>query len=173
MHEGGISSPFIAWYPKAIKPNTIVKGTGHLIDLAPTFYELAKAKYPSNFNGLTTHSLVGKSLVPVLTGKAIEVNRNEPIFWERAGNRAVRKGKWKLVSDYEKNNKWELYDVEKDRGETTDVAAENPQIVRELSFAYQQWAVRTGVVDYETIKPQNAINAVTEKKKNETVSKSN
>jgi arylsulfatase A-like enzyme len=171
MHEGGISSPFIAWYPKAIKPNTIVKGTAHLIDLAPTFYELAKAKYPSNFNGLTTHSLVGKSLVPVLTGTATEVNRTEPIFWERAGNRAVRKGKWKLVSDFEKDNTWELYDVDKDRGETIDLAAENPQIVRELSFAYQQWAVRTGVVDYETIKPQNGINAVTEKKKNDSVSK--
>jgi hypothetical protein len=45
--------------------------------------------------------------------------------------------------------------------------------VRELSFEYQQWAVRTGVVDYETIKPQNGINAVTEKKKNEPVSRRN
>jgi arylsulfatase len=167
MHEGGISTPFIAWYPKKIKGNVIVKGTGHLIDLAPTFYELARAKYPSNFNGITTHSLVGKSLVPVLSGVAAEVNRNEPIFWERAGNKAVRKGKWKLVSDYEKA-KWELYDLENDRGETVDVAAQNPQVVRELAFDYQQWAARTGVVDYETIKPQNPIAPVGEKKKIET-----
>lgn len=153
MHEGGISSPLIAWYPKTIKPNTIVQGTGHLIDLAPTFYDLAKATYPTNFNGLTPHGLVGKSLVPVLTGSANVVNRNEPIFWERAGNRAVRQGKWKLVSDYEKK-KWELYDVEVDRGETNDLAEQHPEIVRELSFAYQQWAVRTGVVDYDLVKPQ-------------------
>ncbi|SKC86162.1 arylsulfatase [Ohtaekwangia koreensis] len=164
MHEGGISSPFIAWYPKKIKGNTIVKGTGHLIDLAPTFYDIAQAKYPSSFQGTTTHNLVGKSLLPVLTGVTTEVNRSEPIFWERAGNRAVRKGKWKLVSDYEKN-KWELYDLEKDRGETTDLADQNPQVVRELSFDYQQWAVRTGVVDYETIKPKDAIGPVNEKKK--------
>jgi arylsulfatase len=169
MHEGGISSPFIAWYPKKIKANTIVKGTGHLIDLAPTFYELAKAKYPSSFNGVTPHNLVGKSLVPVLTGARSEVDRNEPIFWERAGNRAVRKGNWKLVSDYEKN-KWELYDVEKDRGETTDVAAENPQVVRDLAFQYLQWAARTGVVEYETVKLQNAITPAGDKKKTETVS---
>lgn len=172
MHEGGISSPFIAWYPKVIKPNTIAKGTGHLIDLAPTFYELAKAKYPSNFNGLTTHSLAGKSLVPVLTGVAKEVNREEPIFWERAGNKAVRRGKWKLVSDYGKNT-WELYDVEKDRGETTDLAAEHPEIVRELSFEYQRWAVRNGVVDYETIKPKNNIIPIEEKKKSQSVSQAN
>lgn len=104
-----------------------------------------------------------KSLVPVLSGIVGEVNRNEPIFWERAGNRAVRKGKWKLVSDYEKK-KWQLYDIEKDRGETTDLATQNPEIVRELSFDYQQWAVRTGVVDFETIQPQDAITPVIGKK---------
>lgn len=92
----------------------------------------------------------------MLRGVVGEVNRNEPIFWERAGNRAVRKGKWKLVSDYEKD-KWELYDIESDRGETTDLATQNPEVVRELSFDYQQWAARNGVVDFETIQPQNAI----------------
>ena len=109
-------------------------------------------------------SYVGKSLVPVLTGITSEVDRNEPIFWERAGNRAVRKGKWKLVSDFAKN-KWELYDLEKDRGETTDVASENLVVVRELAADYQQWASRTGVVDFETIKPQNPIRPGVEKKK--------
>jgi arylsulfatase len=153
MHEGGISSPFIAWYPKKIKANTIAKGTGHLIDLAPTFYELAGAKYPTQFNGVTTNNLVGKSLVPVLTGTTQQVNRNEPIFWERAGNRAVRKGKWKIVSDYEKN-KWELYDLENDRGETSDISTQYPEVVRELAFDYVQWSARTGVVEYETIKPK-------------------
>jgi len=154
MHEGGISSPLIAWYPKRIKANAIAKGTGHLIDLAPTFYELSGANYPAKYNGVATNNLVGKSLLPVFTGASQQVNRNEPIFWERAGNRAVRKGKWKIVSDNEKN-KWELYDLETDRGETTDVAAQHPEVVRELSFDYIQWSARTGVVEYETIKPAN------------------
>jgi len=152
MHEGGVSSPLIAWYPKRIKANSIAKGTGHLIDLAPTFYELAGAKYPQQFNGTSTNNLVGKSLVPVFTGITPQVNRGEAIFWERAGNRAVRKGKWKLVADNEK--KWELYDLETDRGETTDVAAQHPEVVRELSFDFIQWSARTGVVEYETIKPK-------------------
>jgi arylsulfatase A-like enzyme len=153
MHEGGIASPFIAWYPSKVKAKgKIVKGTGHLIDLAPTFYELAGVKYPQQFKGTPVHPLVGKSLLPVLTGTSEHVNRNEPIFWERAGNRAVRKGKWKLVSDYEKN-KWELYDLDTDRGETTDVAAQNPDVVRELSADYIQWAARTGVVEYDVVKP--------------------
>lgn len=152
MHEGGFSSPFIAWFPKQIKGGTLVKGTAHLIDIAPTLYEVAGATYPTAFSGVKPHPLAGKSLVPVLTGKATEVNRGEPLFWERAGNRAVRKGDWKIVSTYP-NHKWELYDLSKDRGETTDLANQLPEIVNELSAEYFKWAERTGVVDYDKIKP--------------------
>ncbi|MBE9462797.1 arylsulfatase [Dyadobacter subterraneus] len=156
MHEGGISAPFIAWFPKQIKGGNIVKGTGHLIDLAPTFYEFASAAYPAKLNGATANPLAGKSLVPVLTGKTESVERGEPIFWERAGNRAVRKGKWKIVSTYPAY-KWELYDLEKDRGENNDVSAANIEVVNELSADYFKWADKTGVVDYDKIKPANQI----------------
>lgn len=156
MHEGGISAPFIAWFPKQIKAGGIVKGTGHLIDLAPTFYDFAKATYPASGKGVTVNPLAGKSLVPVLTGKVEEVERGEPIFWERAGNRAVRKGKWKIVSTYP-GYKWELYDLESDRGETADLAASKTDIVNELSADYFKWAERTGVVEYDKIKPANPI----------------
>jgi arylsulfatase A-like enzyme len=152
MHEGGFSSPFIAWFPKQIKGGALIKGTAHLIDLAPTFYELAGAKYPASYQGATAHALPGKSLVPLLRGNATAVNRGEPLFWERAGNRAVRKGDWKIVSTYP-SYKWELYDLRTDRGETKDLAAERPEIVNELSVEYAKWAERTGVVDYDKIKP--------------------
>lgn len=152
MHEGGFSSPFIAWFPKQIKGGDIVKGTAHLIDIAPTFYELAGAKYPEKYNGVTLHPLPGKSVMPLLVGKATEVDRGEPLFWERAGNRAARKGNWKIVSTYPAY-KWELYDLSMDRGETTDLADRHPEIVNELSSAYFAWAEKTGVVDYDKIKP--------------------
>ena len=151
MHEGGISTPFIAWFPKQIKGGRIAQGTGHLIDLAPTFYELAGAKYPDKSNGVELNHLAGKSLTPLFAGAALK--REEPIFWERAGNRAVRKGKWKIVSTYPEY-KWELYDLEADRGETTDLAAKFPGVVNELSAAYADWAERTGVVDYSKLAPK-------------------
>jgi arylsulfatase A-like enzyme len=154
-YEGGISSPFIAWYPKKIKAGVIAKGTAHLIDLAPTFYELAGATYPANFNGVQTNALPGKSLSGVLfDGK--ELQREQPIFWERAGNRAVRKGKWKLVSIYPAYQ-WELYDIENDRGETKNLAAQNALLVDQLSAAYFEWAKQNGVVDYDKIKPQRPL----------------
>jgi arylsulfatase len=152
MHEGGFSSPFIAWFPRQIKGGSFVKGSAHLIDIAPTFYELAGATYPSTYNGVTPHPLAGKSLVPVLTGKTSAVNRGEPLFWERAGNRAVRKGNWKIVSTYPAYQ-WELYDLETDRGETNDLASQHPEVVNELSADYFRWADKTGVVDYDKIKP--------------------
>jgi arylsulfatase len=149
-YEGGISSPFIAWYPKKIKAGGIATGTAHLIDLAPTFYDLAGTKYPANFNGVHTNPLPGKSLVKLLLeGAALQ--REQPIFWERAGNRAVRKGKWKLVSIFP-SYRWELYNIEKDRGETQNVAAQNPLVVDELSADYFEWAKQNDVVDYDKIK---------------------
>ncbi|MDB5014483.1 MAG: sulfatase [Daejeonella sp.] len=152
MYEGGISSPLIAWFPGKIKKNTIAKGTGHLIDLAPTFYDVAGIKYPEQFNGVKTNTLPGKSLKNLFFSGQ-DLNRQEPIFWERAGNRAVRKGDWKLVSTYPQY-RWELYNLATDRGETKDLAQQNTPIVNELSTAYFEWAKKNGVVNYETIKPK-------------------
>lgn len=151
MHEGGFSSPFIAWYPSQIKAGRIDKGTGHIIDLAPTFYELAGIEYPKEYNGVTTNPLVGSSLLPVLFNNVSQVNRGTPLFWERAGNRAVRDGKWKLVSIYP-SYEWELYNIDTDRGETTNIAQQNPGIVNQLSEKYFDWANKTGVVEYSKFK---------------------
>ena len=66
------------------------------------------------------------------------------IFWEHEANRAVRKGKWKLVSaasfDYPFINDWELYDMEADRTETNNLAGDHQELVKELSAAWEEWA---------------------------------
>lgn len=149
-YEGGISSPFIAWFPKKVKAGDPVDGTGHIIDLAPTFYELAGAQYPESFNGVAVHPLAGKSLLPVLTGETDKVERGEPLFWERAGNKAVRSGKWKLVSIYPQNT-YELYDIDADRAENHDVAAKHPDVVERLKKEYAQWAKKNDVTDYSIL----------------------
>ncbi|MGM9509113.1 arylsulfatase [Larkinella sp. GY13] len=152
-YEGGISSPFIAWFPGKIKPGRLEKGTGHLIDIAPTLYDVAQANYPTSYNGTATNPLPGVSLANLLFNeKPLDPQRPRPIFWEWAGNRAVRQGKWKLVSIYP-SYQWELYDLEADRGETQNVAARNPNRVDALSVLYFDWAKRNDVVDFDTIKP--------------------
>ena len=80
------------------------------------------------------------------------MNRTQPIFWERGGNKAVRKGKWKIVSTYPAKE-WELYDIETDRGETMDVADKNPDVVKEMVADYDAWAKANGVENYEKLRP--------------------
>lgn len=150
LYEGGINSPFIAWYPGKIKKGRIAQGTGHIIDLAPTIYDLAAAKYPKTYAGAKPFDLPGHSLLPVLYNKEEQVQRTEPLFWERAGNRAVRLGKWKLVSHWP-GYSWELYDLSSDRGETNNVARYNHEIVSKLSVKYFEWTKENGVVDFATL----------------------
>jgi arylsulfatase len=66
------------------------------------------------------------------------------LFWEHEANRAARKGKWKLVSsgssEYPFISDWELYDMEEDRSEINNLVNEYPQLVSELSEAWERWA---------------------------------
>jgi len=66
-----------------------------------------------------------------------------PIFWEHQGNRAVRQGRWKAVSRWRRA--WELYDLEADRTELRNLAAAQPERVRELVALYEEWAERAAV----------------------------
>ena len=147
QYEGGISSPFIARFPGKIAPGGLIDGTAHIIDIAPTLYEIAGARYPLKFKGNTIQPLAGESLLPAIYGK--EWSRSKPIFWERAGNKAVRKGKWKLVSV--RSNQWELYDIEVDRGENNNVIAANAAVADELKGLYAAWAKSVGVEDWKVI----------------------
>ena len=72
-----------------------------------------------------------------------------PLFWEHEGNAAIRIGKWKLVRKYP--GPWELYDMETDRTEMHDLAAQYPHRVRDMSEQYQAWAKRCGVIPREKI----------------------
>jgi arylsulfatase len=116
---------------------------------------LANATYPEKYKGTIPNKLAGTSLSNLLFGKDDEIIRDEPLFWERAGNRAVRDGKWKLVSIYP-SLKWELYDLETDAGETKNLAAKFPLVVDRLSVKYFNWARKNGVVNYFEIENRDA-----------------
>jgi arylsulfatase A-like enzyme len=75
------------------------------------------------------------------------VPRTAPLAWEHHGNSALRDGKWKIVTEYRDNQptKWELYDMESDRTELHDLAATQPEKLKELLDKWQAWADRVGV----------------------------
>src|SRR5699024_10361534 len=84
------------------------------------------------------------------------------MYWEHEGNRAVRDGRWKLVSYYsdahqfkvgqgERTGPWELYNLEADRTELNNIIDQNPTVARQMIDRYHDWANRIGVLDWEEI----------------------
>ncbi len=148
-HHGGTLTPMIAHWPKQIKSRGgFCHFTSHLVDLMPTVVQLAGAEYPSQRGGIQIAPLEGVSLVPALRGEA--GNRNQPIYWEFAGNHAIRAGQWKLVA--ERGKDWELYDLSTDRSETIDLIAELPARASELAKKYDTWAKRVGAKSHQKSK---------------------
>jgi arylsulfatase len=149
VHEGGIATPLIAHWPATIRKPGLTRQVGHVIDILPTCLEVAGVEHPRQHRSEATLPIEGKSLLPVLQGK--ERAGHDAIFWEHEGNRAVRQGKWKLVSRHP--SRWELYDMEADRTELHDLSREQPERVKELTEKYEAWAKRCGVVAWDTLKP--------------------
>ena len=138
--EGGIGTPMIASWPAGIKnPGRFNDFVGHFIDIMPTLMEITGAARPDRFNDQAILPLEGVSFASVFEDK--EINRDKPIFWQWSAGRAVRRGPWKLVSWGRPAEKatWQLYNMEADKSETNNVAAQHPEIVNELAALYQQW----------------------------------
>jgi arylsulfatase A-like enzyme len=151
VHEGGISTPLIAYWPAVVKETgTLTHQPGHIIDIMATCLDVAGIDYPATYKGHVLTPLEGKSLVPIFKGGHREPH--EAIFWEHEGNRAVRQDKWKLVAAHGKP--WELYDLEADRTELNDLAGKHPEKVEQLKALYQGWAKRCGVLPWPVKRPK-------------------
>jgi arylsulfatase len=129
VHEGGISTPLIVHWPAGIPARgELRRNPGHITDLTPTILELAGGEWPRTFGGQPVPPPHGKSLVPVFTQDGTVAH--DFFWWYHIGNRALRVGDWKIVAC--KDSPWELYDLHKDRSETENLAAAQPERVREL-----------------------------------------
>jgi arylsulfatase len=106
---------------------------GHIIDIVPTILELTGAKHPATWKDQPVPTAPGISLVPLFK-KDGTVSHNS-IWWMHEENRAFRMGDWKIVAAG-KESPWELYDLSTDRSESKNLAAENPEKVRNLA---EQW----------------------------------
>ncbi|MFP4216845.1 MAG: arylsulfatase [Phycisphaerae bacterium] len=149
VHEGGISTPFILHWPAGLSdPGRIEHAPTHIIDIVATVLDLAGAQHPSQYRGRDVQPIEGESFGRLLQGEGWQ--RNQPIFWEHEGNRAVRVGRWKLVSQWEKRC-WELYDMHEDRTELNDLASRNDAKVEQLAKLYTDWSHRAGVIPWEQI----------------------
>jgi arylsulfatase len=137
VHEGGITTPLIVHWPKGIAARGELRhDPGHLIDLAPTILELAGSAWPKTLAGRPVPAPPGKSLVPTLARDGSVTH--EYFWWCHDDKRAIRMGDWKLVAD--RNSPWELYDLRTDRSESVNLAAAQPERIKQLEAAWTRHA---------------------------------
>ncbi|MDP6633406.1 MAG: arylsulfatase [Phycisphaerae bacterium] len=120
LYEGGIRTPFVARWPGKIAKGSVSAHLSAFWDMLPTFAELGGAKVTAETDGI--------SMVPVLLGSGKQTE-HEYLYWEFGKAKAVRIGRWKGLMT---RGELALYDLDKDIGETSDLSADNPELVKRM-----------------------------------------
>ncbi len=150
VHEGGVRVPMFVRWPGRIEANRSLDQLTAHVDLLPTIAELCRIK------DLKTKPLDGRSLAPLLLGQDVLWPSDRLVFARNPGwkhlvgalgqpiiesvNRpfpgSVRTQRWRAVNE---SDRWDLYDMQADPGQTKNVAADHPDVVQRLSHAYTDW----------------------------------
>lgn len=153
--EGGITSPAIVRYPGFSRQGEIDRTFATVMDLAPTFLEMAGVAHPgTQHRGRAVGPLRGRSMVPYLRGRAAHVHaEDEAVGWELFGQRALRQGRWKAtwVSAPNGPGRWELFDLARDPGERRDLAPREPARLAQLTALWDDYAREMGIVLAEQV----------------------
>jgi arylsulfatase len=159
---GGTRAVSFWRWPGTLAPADVSVLTDH-IDVFPTLAELAGAGLTRN----ERRQVEGRSLLPLLRDPGASwpdrllfthVGRwpkGEPPAKYKYAHCAVRAPRWHLVCDTSGAKQWQLFDVKADPGEKTDVAAQNPEVVRQLDAAYDHWwdSVQPDLVNENAVGP--------------------
>jgi arylsulfatase A len=135
LTEGGIRVPLIARWPGRIKPGSTSDHISAFWDFLPTACAVAGVPVPRGVDGI--------SFLPALTGQGVQ-EQHAYLYWEfyeQGGKRAVRMGKWKAIQrNLQKSGHSPvlLYNLEKDLGETRDVAKDHPEVLDRMRKIFDE-----------------------------------
>ena len=152
VSEGGIVTPLIIKHPTLTdgeKTDIFVSSK----EITPTILDFANVQHPETlYDGRAIHSMLGKSLVPLLEGKTIQVYADdEPLGWELFGNKALYYGDYKILNIVQPagDGTWKLYNISDDPRELIDISTERPELLEQMMQMYDQYAEEVGVVPPE------------------------
>jgi len=127
LYEGGIRVPLLARWPGKIKPGRVTDHVSAFWDFLPTACDVAGLEPPQGIDGI--------SYLPSLLGEK-DQRKHEYLYWEYYTRQAVRMNQWKAVR-FGPLRRIQLYNLTDDIGETKDVAAEHPEIVKKVEQLMQ------------------------------------
>lgn len=148
--EGGTNTTLIMAGPRLRREGELHHGFISLLDLAPTFYELAETSYPETYQDQKVYPLLGTSLMPFLTGKEEAIHDQDYVFaLEHGGNAMVRKGDWKITNFTNpfSIDSFSLYNLSSDLGEQIDLKADYPDKYAELLAEWKAYAEKIKLPD--------------------------
>jgi len=143
--EGGLVVPVILSLPGDGRKGDINHEFFHVMDIMPTFLELAGIEKPSSpYKGREIFEMQGVSMLPGLDGNAPQ---DRVVGWELFGRSAVRVGDWKirLLEAPYGSGQWQLFNLSEDPTETTNLAAKEPEKLKELVAQWDTYVSRNGV----------------------------
>ena len=127
LTEGGVRVPMLARWPGKIKAGAVSDQLGYFADILPTLSEVAGAKVDLKTDGI--------SIVPTMLGQGKQ-QHHEYLYWEfyeQGSRQSVRFGDWVAIRQPMITGVVELYDVSKDIGQKSNVAAEHPDLIKQAS----------------------------------------
>ena len=149
--EGGIRVPFIARYPGAFPTGVIEHSFSTVMDIMPTVLDICGVKHPgTSFRGRNIEPMSGTTWVPYLSGQTSAIHSEDHVTgWELFGRRAIRQGPWKglFIPKPHGPERWQLFNLLEDPGETEDHAQEMPEKMRQMIDLYEDYCKINGVVN--------------------------
>ena len=150
-HSGGNTDPFIVSWPAKIKDGGKIRSQyHHIVDVAPTILEAAGLPAPTSVNGIKQMPLHGVSMAYSFT--AGQAKTRKPVqYYEMLGSRAIWSEGWCAVAWHKKDtpweqDQWELYHLDEDFTQVNDLAAKNPQKLKDLQALWQAEAEKYNVL---------------------------
>ncbi len=152
-YAGGVRVPFVLSWPRGVQGGRLAQGVRpqyqYVTDVLPTLLDLAGTPRPAVRRGVPLQEIDGVSFQPVLADAATASTHPEQ-YCEMTGNRSYYRAGHKLVTLHRPgtpydDSEWALYDIRTDPTEIHDLSAERPDLVRDLSAAWENAAWRNGV----------------------------
>jgi arylsulfatase len=156
-HFGGTRNGMVLHWPERIKSGGEIRSQfHHVIDVAPTVLEAAKLPEPTMVNGVEQRPMDGVSMLYTVDD-AKAADRRKTQYFEMFGNRAIYHEGWVAATRHSipwlivelppvADDKWELYNVDADFSQADDLAAQNPEKLKELQDLFLKEAERNHVL---------------------------